>query len=63
VTKGIIIYFDEGITIQGFLSLGLIDELAIAIIPLLIGEAKPFFGSIPTDINLTHSKTTICNFG
>ncbi|MBA2268268.1 MAG: dihydrofolate reductase [Nitrosopumilus sp.] len=57
------VYIDGGITIQRFLSLGLIDELTITIIPLLIGEGKRLFGSIPTDITLTHSKTTIYDFG
>ena len=57
------IYIDGGITIQSFLSLELIDDLTITIIPLLIGEGKPHFGLIPTDINLTHSKTTIYDFG
>lgn len=57
------VYIDGGITIQSFLSLGLIDELTKTIIPLLIGEGKQLFGSIPTDITLTHSKTTVYDFG
>lgn len=57
------IYVDGGITIQNFLSLGLIDELTITIIPLLIGKGKSLFGSLPTDINLMHSKTTTYDFG
>ena len=57
------IYIDGGITIQSFLSLGLVDEITITIIPLLIGEGKPLLGSIPADIILTHSKTTIYHFG
>ncbi|TVP41538.1 dihydrofolate reductase family protein [Candidatus Nitrosocosmicus arcticus] len=57
------VYIVGGITIQSFLSLGLIYELAITIIPLLIGEGKQPFGSIPTDITLTHSKSTFYDFG
>ena len=45
-------YVDGGKTIQGFLEAGLIDELIITIIPVLIGNGIPLFGSLKQDIKL-----------
>ena len=45
-------YIDGGITIQSFLSEGLIQDLIITTLPVLIGDGIPLFGKIPHDINL-----------
>lgn len=50
-------YIDGGITIQRFLSAGLIDSLVITRVPVLIGEGIPLFGPLPRDITLTHVAT------
>ena len=44
------IYVDGGITIQRFLSEGLVDEILITVIPVLLGEGIPLFGSLSQDI-------------
>ena len=46
------LYVDGGKTIQGFLSLGLIDEITISRIPVLIGSGIPLFGLLPEDVQL-----------
>ena len=51
------IYVDGGVTIQRFLREGLIDELIIARIPVLIGEGRPLFGSVVSDVALDHQET------
>lgn len=51
------IYVDGGITIQGFLSAGLIERLVITRVPVLIGEGIPLFGALPRDIKLRHVVT------
>lgn len=51
------IYVDGGITIQRFLSAGLITNLTITKVPVLIGTGIPLFGPIPRDIVLTHVAT------
>jgi dihydrofolate reductase len=50
-------YIDGGITIQRFLSAGLIDRLVVTRAPVLIGEGVPLFGAIPHDIRLLHVAT------
>lgn len=50
-------YIDGGITIQRFLSAGLIDRMVITRVPVLIGEGIPLFGPVPRDITLTHVET------
>jgi dihydrofolate reductase len=50
-------YIDGGITIQRFLSAGLIDRLVITRVPVLIGEGIPLFGPLPRDITLNHVAT------
>jgi dihydrofolate reductase len=50
-------YIDGGITIQRFLSAGLIDRLVITHVPVLIGAGIPLFGPVPRDINLRHVET------
>jgi dihydrofolate reductase len=51
------VYIDGGITIQRFLSAGLIDRLVITRVPVLIGEGIPLFGPLPRDITLNHVAT------
>lgn len=51
------IYVDGGITIQRFLSAGLIQRLIITRVPVLIGEGIPLFGALPRDIRLRHIAT------
>ena len=46
------IYLDGGVTIQRFLREGLVDEMTITIIPILIGEGLPLFGSLEKDVKL-----------
>jgi dihydrofolate reductase len=51
------VYVDGGQLIQSFLREGLIAELIITQVPVLIGDGRPLFGSLPRDISLTHLKT------
>lgn len=51
------LYVDGGITIQGFLSAGLIQRLIITRVPVLIGEGIPLFSAVPHDIRLRHVAT------
>jgi dihydrofolate reductase len=51
------LYVDGGKTIQGFLNVGLINELIITRIPILIGTGIPLFGPLNHDVRLTHIAT------
>jgi dihydrofolate reductase len=51
------IYVDGGITIQRFLSAGLIQRITITRVPVLIGDGIPLFGVLPHDIKLRHVAT------
>jgi dihydrofolate reductase len=51
------LYIDGGITIQRFLSAGLIQRLIITRVPVLIGQGIPLFGMLPHDIQLRHVAT------
>lgn len=57
------LYVDGGVTIQRFLSAGLIDEIIITLIPVLLGKGIPLFGPIPNDISLVHLETKTFEFG
>lgn len=57
------VYVDGGQTIQGFLSEGLIDEITVTVIPVILGEGIPLFGSVKDDIHLIHVRTTAFYFG
>ena len=51
------LYIDGGKTIQGFLKEGLIQQLIITMVPILIGNGIPLFGSLSHDIQLQHLAT------
>ena len=51
------LYVDGGITIQRFLSAGLIQRLIITRVPVLIGNGIPLFGALPRDVRLRHVAT------
>jgi len=51
------IYVDGGLTIQGFLRVGLIQRLIITRVPVLIGNGIPLFGAVAGDIRLKHVAT------
>jgi dihydrofolate reductase len=57
------VYVDGGTTIQGFLSEGLINEITVTVIPIILGDGIPLFGSIGKDIGLKHVRTTAFDFG
>ena len=50
-------YIDGGVTIQRFLSAGLIDRMVISYVPVLIGSGMPLFGPLPHDVRLRHVAT------
>ena len=52
------IYVDGGITVQRFLSAGLIQRLIVTRVPVLIGDGIPLFGALPHDILLRHVRTS-----
>ncbi len=51
------LYVDGGITIQGFLRAGLVQQLIITRVPVLIGDGVPLFGTLPHDVRLHHVAT------
>jgi len=57
------VYVDGGLTIQGFLAQGLIDELTVTVIPILLGTGIPLFGPLPRDVALAHVETRVFGFG
>ena len=57
------LYIDGGLTIQNFLSAGLIDEITITTIPIIIGEGKPLFGSLSSDVKLELISSQGYDFG
>jgi dihydrofolate reductase len=56
-------YVDGGKVIQSFLSKGLIDKLTITVIPILIGEGRSLFASVPNDKKMKVSKSKAYEFG
>ena len=57
------VYVDGGITIQGFITKGLVDEITVTVIPVILGGGIPLFGSLEKDVSLTHVRTTAFHFG
>ncbi|MDJ0689311.1 MAG: dihydrofolate reductase family protein [Xenococcaceae cyanobacterium MO_188.B32] len=57
------LYIDGGITIQRFLSSGLIDDITITVIPVILGRGIPLFGEVKKDISLKHIATKSYDFG
>jgi len=57
------LYIDGGVTIQGFLAAGLIDDITITVIPVLLGSGRRLFGPLPADVRLSHEKTHAWDFG
>ena len=51
------VYVDGGVTIQRFLSAGLIDRMTITRVPVIIGEGIPLFGPMRRDVRLGHVAT------
>ena len=56
-------YVDGGITIQRFLSAGLIQHLVITRLPVLIGSGIPLFGPLDHDVKLRHVATKVLSSG
>ncbi|MEO0532923.1 MAG: dihydrofolate reductase family protein [Cyanobacteria bacterium P01_A01_bin.123] len=57
------LYIDGGITIQRFLSEGLINDITITVIPILLGSGISLFGSFKGEIPLRHIATKTYEFG
>jgi dihydrofolate reductase len=51
------LYIDGGVTIQRFLTAGLIQRMIITRIPVLLGSGVPLFGPLPHDVRLRHVAT------
>ena len=52
------LYVDGGDTVQRFLRAGCVDRITVSRVPVLIGEGIPLFGSLPSDVKLSHIATT-----
>ena len=46
------LYIDGGITIQRFLTAGLIEDMIITVIPVLLGKGRRLFGDLTSGIEL-----------
>lgn len=57
------IYVDGGVTIQKFLSEGLITDMTITIMPIILGAGIPLFGSLNENVIVKHISTKSYNFG
>ncbi|MDA8018058.1 MAG: dihydrofolate reductase family protein [Thermoanaerobaculia bacterium] len=57
------VYVDGGLTIRSFLAEDLIDEITITTIPMLIGEGRPLFGPLKSDIELEFLWSRSWDFG
>ena len=53
------LYIDGGMTVQGFLKEGLIDEMIITVIPILLGGGIPLFGELPKQVEFELVKTEV----
>jgi dihydrofolate reductase len=57
------LYIDGGITIQRFLSEGLVKDLTITVMPVILGRGRSLFGDVKHDISLRHIVTKAYDFG
>jgi len=57
------VYLDGGVTVQSFLSAGLVDEITITTIPVLLGTGRRLFSDLPHDVSLRHQITRTFDFG
>ncbi|MEK6222036.1 MAG: dihydrofolate reductase family protein [Chloroflexota bacterium] len=57
------LYIDGGITIQRFLSAGLIDDMTITLIPVILGAGISLFGEAEKDIPLKLVSSNASDFG
>ena len=57
------LYLDGGQTIRGFLSEGLVDEITITLVSVLIGEGRPLFGPLKSDVSLELIESRSFDFG
>ncbi|QCO56177.1 dihydrofolate reductase [Pseudorhodobacter turbinis] len=51
------VYVDGGRVLQSFLQEGLLDEITQTRVPVLLGQGRPLFGSLPEEVSLTHQTT------
>jgi len=57
------LYVDGGITIQRFITEGLINDFSITVIPVILGSGIPLFGYLKNDVPLKHLETKSYDFG
>ena len=57
------LYVDGGITIQRFITAGLINDFTITVIPVILGSGIPLFGYLKNDVPLKHLETKSYDFG
>ncbi len=53
------IYLDGGSTVQEFFAQNLVDELIITRAPIILGEGKSLFKTLPQSIHFKHIKTHV----
>lgn len=51
------VYVDGGAIVQSFMRLGLVQDLKLAIVPILIGDGIRLFGDLPADVDLKLTET------
>ena len=57
------LYVDGGITIQRFITDGLINDFSITVIPVILGSGIPLFEYLKNDVPLKHLETKSYDFG
>lgn len=57
------LYIDGGITIQGFIKAGLVQEITITRIPILLGAGKSLFGELGMEVHLRLIETANSDSG
>jgi dihydrofolate reductase len=55
------IYVDGGVTIQGFVREGLIDEMTITRVPIVLGSGSSLFGNDGMEMEFRHVETVVYN--